>query len=320
MNALVTGGAGFIGSHWVDFLIGRGDTVTVLDDLSTGTLENLAQSRSSPRFRFVQGDIRSATTVDSVTEGQEAVFHFCDKSDIRFAAEHPRDYIDQNILGAVNLLESMRKWGVKKIMFPSSTTVLGDATLVPTPETYGPLLPMNLYGGAKAACEGLLSAYAYTYDLKATVFRFVDIVGGRIDHGVIYDFIRKLKRNPAELEILGDGSQLRSFLLIDDCVRGMWAALSAEQSEREPARVRHLGNREQIPITRVGELICEVMGLKQVAFKYTGGKKGWKGDAYSNFLVNDTLDKAGWQPELSSEEAVRETTRRLLAQMSARGQ
>jgi len=242
-------------------------------------------------------------------EGQELVFHLCDKSDIRFAASHPRDYIDQNILGAVNLLESMRKWGARRMVFPSSTTVIGDATRVPTPESYGPLQPMNLYGGAKAACEALLSAYAHTYDLQALSFRFVDIVGGRIDHGVIYDFIRKLKANPKELEILGDGSQRRSFLLIDDCLAGMWQAISQAKAVTQ---IVHLGNRQQISITRVAELIVEVMGLRQVAFRYTGGKKGWKGDAFSNFIVNDTLDALGWAPTHDSEEAVRETARRLL--------
>jgi UDP-glucose 4-epimerase len=313
----VTGGAGFIGSHVVDFFIGRSDTVTVLDDLSSGSLDNLEQSRASPRLNMVRGDIKDVALVDSLMPGQDIVFHFCDKSDIRFAADHPRDYIDQNIIGAVNVLESMRKWRVPRIVFPSSTTVLGDATTVPTPEHYGPLKPMNLYGGAKAACEGLLSAYAYTYDLRATVFRFVDVVGDRIDHGVIYDFMRKLTKNPEELEILGDGSQRRSFLLVDDCVSGIWTALSSGDAT---ASLVHLGNSDQIGITRVAELICEVMGLKDVRFKYTGGKRGWKGDSFSNFIANNHLDSLGWRPERASEEAVRETTRRLLAQFARRKQ
>jgi UDP-glucose 4-epimerase len=238
------------------------------------------------------------------------VFHFCDKSDIRFAAEHPRDYVDQNVMGAANVLESMRKWRVPKIVFPSSTTVLGDAATVPTPEHYGPLKPMNLYGGAKAACEGLITAYAYTFDMSATILRFVDVVGDRIDHGVSYDFIRKLRANPSELEILGDGSQVRSFVLVDDCIRGIWKAVSSCEGT---ASIVHLGNVDQINITQVAEIVCHVMGLEKVRFKYTGGKKGWKGDAYSNVIASNTLDALQWRPEHSSEDAVRETARRLLA-------
>jgi UDP-glucose 4-epimerase len=311
MKVLVTGGAGFIGSHLAEFLVGRGEEVTVLDDLSTGKLENLEKASASSRLTFVKGDIKDAGLVDSVIKGQELVFHFCDKSDIRFAADHPRDYIDQNVLGAVNVLESMRRWQVGRIVFPSSTTVLGDATMVPAPERYGPLGPMNLYGGAKAACEGLLSAYAHTFDMGATIFRFVDVIGERIDHGVIHDFIRKLTRDPTELEILGDGSQRRSFLLIDDCIRGMWRAIEASAAT---SAVIHLGNRDQITITRVAEVVCDVMGLSNVRFRYTGGKKGWKGDSFTNFIVNDTLEGLSWKPDRASEEAVREAARRLLSQ------
>jgi UDP-glucose 4-epimerase len=204
----------------------------------------------------------------------------------------------------------MRRHGVRKVAFPSSTTVLGDANVVPTPERYGPLFPMNLYGGAKLAMEALLSAYAYTYDFQVWTFRFVDIVGGRIDHGVIYDFIRKLKANPAELEILGDGSQTRSFMIVDDCVRAIWTAM---KELGDKVNLVHIGTPDRVDITRVGHLVVEVLGLKDVAFRYTGGKKGWKGDAFTNFLACEALDRLGWRPTLSSAEAVKEAARRLAA-------
>ncbi len=222
MKLLVTGGAGFIGSHLVEHLIREGHTVLVFDNLSTGKLSNLDSVKSSPLFSFVEADIKDTAAVDAAVKGQDFVFHLCDNSDIRYAASHPEDYIHQNILGGVHVLEAMKRHGVKKIAFPSSTTVLGDASAVLTPEHYGPLQPMNLYGGAKLAMEALLSAYAYTFDFQVWIFRFVDIVGGRIDHGVIFDFIRKLRANPREMEVLGDGSQTRSFMIIDDCVDAIW--------------------------------------------------------------------------------------------------
>jgi UDP-glucose 4-epimerase len=309
MKILVTGGAGFIGSHLVEFLVARGHRVTVLDDLSTGKREHLAACAGE--IRFVQGDIKDAAVVDEVVRDQELVFHLCDNSDIRFAAQHPRTYLDQNVLGCFHVLESMRKHGVRQIVFPSSTTVLGDATVVPTPESYGPLHPMNLYGGAKLACEALISSYAYSFDLRAFIFRFVDIVGGRIDHGVIFDFIRKLRANPAELEILGDGSQRRSFLLVDECVEAMWLAI--ERCDKTVNTI-HMGNRDQISITHVGELVRAEMGLDGARLRYTGGKKGWKGDAFTNFLANDTLGALGWAPRRDSAETVREAAARLIAE------
>lgn len=312
MKILVTGGAGFIGSQLVEFLLNKGDAVTVFDNLSTGKEENLEQARTFKDFIFVKGDIKDSALVDSTVKGHEMVFHLCDNSDIRFAASHPNDYFNQNIFGAFYLLESMRKWGVKKIIFPSSTTVLGDANQVPSPESYGPLQPMNLYGGAKMACEGILSAYAFTFDMHAWLFRFVDIVGGRMDHGVIHDFVKKLKKNPKELEILGDGSQRRSFLLIDDCIDGIWKAI--HQFEK-PVNLVHLGNTDQISITRVGELVCQAMELEHVTFKYTGGKKGWKGDSFTNFISNDSLKSAGWHSSFASEATVLEAAKRLWKQI-----
>jgi UDP-glucose 4-epimerase len=308
MKVLVTGGAGFIGSHLVEFLLGQGHQVRVFDNFSTGKREHLKKAEQNTQFSLMEGDICDSSAVDRAVASQDFVFHLCDNSDIRFAAEHTRDYINQNILGGFHVLEAMKKHGVKKIAFPSSTTVLGDATVVPSPESYGPLQPMNLYGGAKLAMEGLLSAYAHTFDMQTWIFRFVDIIGGRIDHGVIHDFIKKLRKNPAELEILGDGSQRRSFLLIDDCVRAIWQSI---ENFKQPVNLVHIGNGDQIDITTVGHLVAETLGLKDVAFRYTGGKKGWRGDSFTNFIQSNSLTPLGWKAELDSTGAVREAARRL---------
>jgi UDP-glucose 4-epimerase len=310
MKILVTGGAGFIGSHLVEFLISEGHTVLVFDNLSTGQLAHLGSVQASPRFAFVKADIKDAAAVDAAVKGQDLVFHLCDNSDIRYAASHTADYIDQNILGGFQVLEAMKRHGVKQIAFPSSTTVLGDATVVPTPEHYGPLFPMNIYGGAKLAMEALLSAYAYTFDFQVWIFRFVDIVGGRIDHGVIHDFIKKLRANPKELEILGDGSQTRSFMIIDDCVSAIWKSVTQLQDK---VNLVHIGNGDRTSITQVGHLVCAVLGLQDVGFRYTGGKKGWKGDAFTNYIASNSLDRLGWKARLGSEAAVTEAARRLSA-------
>jgi UDP-glucose 4-epimerase len=303
MNILVTGGAGFIGSHLVDFLVKEGHRVTVLDNFSSGKASNLDSIANRESLRIIRADIKDQQSTMDAVRGQELVFHFCDNSDIRFAATHTRTYLDQNVLGLFYVLEGMREHGVRNIAFPSSTTVLGDAKTVPTPEHYGPLQPMNIYGGAKMACEALLSAYSFSFDMKSWIFRFVDIVGARIDHGVIYDFVRKLTADPKQLEILGDGSQRRSFLLVGECVEAMWLAINRLNA---PVNLVHIGNEDQVSITEVGRLVQEAMCIHGAHFAYTGGNKGWKGDAFTNFIYMDTLRNLGWRPRMNSADSVRE--------------
>lgn len=195
---LIAGGAGFIGSHLTERLLSEGAAVTVFDNLATGREANLAAVMKHPNLKFIKGDIRNRAMVDEIVPGHDGVFHFCDDSDIRGAAEHPDSYVEQNIMGLFYMLEAMRKNKIKKILFPSSTTVLGEAKW-PCSESHGPLIPLSLYGGAKLAAEGLISAWAHTFDLTACVFRFVGIIGGRMDHGVVHDFVRKLEKKSARI-------------------------------------------------------------------------------------------------------------------------
>jgi len=306
---LVFGGAGFIGSHLVERLLKDGATVTVYDNLKTGRTSNLAKVSSHPRLRFIEADVRNKKKVDSVVPGHEIIFHFCDDSDIQFAAQHPDTYVEQNIMGLFYVLEAMRKNGIRTILFPSSTTVFGEIAKPPASERGGPMIPLNLYGGAKLAAEGLISGWAHTYDFQAIVFRFVGIIGGRMDHGVVHDFVRKLQRNPAQLEILGDGSQRRSFVLVDDCVDAMLFALG--KTEKKNYSLVHIGNRDQIPVLQVAKTILQAMKLKKTEFQFTGGKVGWKGDVASNFIASESLNEWGWKPPHSSREAVFEAASRL---------
>ncbi len=308
---LVFGGAGFIGSHLTERLIAQGASVTVFDNLQTGRLANLEKVSKHPKFRFVEAEVRDRKIVDATVPGHDIVFHFCDDSDIRGAAEHPDSYVQQNVMGLFYVLEAMRKNGIRTILFPSSTTVFGELANPPASESHGPMIPLNLYGGAKLAAEGLISAWAHTYEFRAVVFRFVGIIGGRMDHGVVHDFVRKLQKDPAQLEILGDGTQQRSFVLVDDCVEAMLFALGKADKNYN---LVHIGNVDQISINETAAAIIEVMKLKAVKRNYTGGKVGWKGDVTSNFIATETLNAWGWKPPHSSREAVSEAARRLAAE------
>jgi UDP-glucose 4-epimerase len=305
---LVFGGAGFIGSHLTERLIQEGASVTVYDNLKTGRTANLAQVWRHPGFRFVEADVRERNRVEETIPGHEIIFHFCDDSDIRSAAEHPDTYVEQNIMGLFYVLESMRKNRIRHILFPSSTTVFGELAHPPASELHGPMVPLTLYGGAKLAAEGLISAWTHTYDFHAVVFRFVGIIGGRMDHGVVHDFVRKLQRNPTQLEILGDGTQRRSFVLVDDCVEAMLLSLAKAEKNYN---VVHIGNADQISINEAGEVMIQAMKLKNVKLHHTGGKVGWKGDVTSNFIATETLTAWGWKPPHSSREAVFEAAGRL---------
>ena len=310
-KVLVLGGAGFIGSHLTERLIERGASVTVFDNLQTGRVANLARVWKHPGFRFIQAEVRDRRKVDAAVPGHEIIFHFCDDSDIRSAAAHPDTYVEQNIMGLFYVLEAMRRNGIRVILFPSSTTVFGELARPPASESHGPMIPLNLYGGAKLAAEGLISGWAHTYDFHATVFRFVGIIGGRMDHGVVHDFVRKLQKNAAQLEILGDGSQRRSFVLVDDCVDAMLFALAHAEKNYH---LVHIGNRDEISVNETAEVIFEVMRLQGVKRNYSGGNLGWKGDVTSNLISTESLTALGWKPRHSSREAVAEAARRLSSQ------
>jgi UDP-glucose 4-epimerase len=310
-KVLVFGGAGFIGSHLTERLIQEGASVTVYDNLKTGRTANLAKVRRHSGFRFIEADVSDRKKVEETVPGHEVIFHFCDDSDIRSAAEHPDTFVEQNILGLFYVLEAMRRNGIRVILFPSSTTVFGELAHPPASELHGPMAPLNLYGGAKLASEGLISAWAHTYDFRAIVFRFVGIIGGRMDHGVVHDFVRKLQRDPTRLEILGDGTQRRSFVLVDDCLEAMLFALA--RTTRNYNLV-HIGNVDQISVNETASVICQVMKLNGVKFHPTGGKVGWKGDVTSNFIATETLTAWGWKPRRSSREAVFEAASRLASE------
>jgi UDP-glucose 4-epimerase len=310
-NALVTGGAGFIGSHLVDLLVGQGWEVSVLDNLSSGRLEWIGPHLGKEGFRFLEGDINDPSILSEALAGCECVFHLAADPVIRggFAGEDRRySPMRNNILGTHVLLEAMGKAGAAGIAFASSSVVYGQASVVPTPEDYGPMKPISLYGASKLAAEALITAYSHGMGLNYWIFRFANIVGPRMGQGIIYDFVDKLKGDPNRLEILGDGKQMKCYLDAGDCVGAM---LFCTQRTRE--EIFNLGTPTPIDANRIAQVVEEEMGLAGVDHVYTGGEAGWKGDLPVTVLSTDRLAELGWKASMDSEEAVRMATRHLLS-------
>lgn len=308
---LVTGGAGFIGSHLVDALVSRGETVRVLDNLSSGRIEFL-KHHSDSNVEIVLGDLLDLDLVSSAMAGVDVVHHLAANPDIRLGIEVTDTDLKQGTLATYNVLEGMRKSGVSKISFSSSSAVYGEAGEMPTPESYGPTLPISLYGASKLASEALISAWAGTFGAVAWIHRFANIVGPRGTHGVIYDFIHKLQKNPSALEVLGDGRQEKSYMGVVDTVEAMLHVIGMDHGK---TALYNLGTDQTVSVSRIAEIVIEAAGLKDVAINYTGGDRGWAGDVPKTWLNVDKLYSSGFQPEMNSEEAVRWCAESLISEI-----
>jgi len=308
---LVTGGAGFIGSHLVDRLIEKGNKVTVFDNISSGKLQFIEHHLENPDFTLIKGDLLEQEVIEAACRDIDIVCHVAANPDVRLGATDTRAHLEQNILATYNLLEAMRKNSVKEIAFTSTSTVYGEASIMPTPEDYGPLIPISLYGASKLACEALITSYSHTFDMRAWIFRFANIVGPRSTHGITIDFIKKLEKNPNVLEVLGDGKQEKSYLHVSECVD---AIIFLIEKSREKVNIFNIGSEDTISATEIGKIVIEEMGLSDVKFVYTGGSRGWKGDVPKMRLGIEKMKALGWKPVYSSERSVRETARALLGE------
>jgi UDP-glucose 4-epimerase len=312
---LVTGGAGFIGSHLVDSLMGLGLEVIVFDNLSGGRLENLSRWLNHPRFRFIRGDLLDQSEALRILDGCGSVYHLAAHPEVRVGSAEPSAHFRDNIQATFNLLEAIRLSGWRgRLIFTSSSTVYGEAE-TPTPEDYPDPRPISVYGASKLACEALINAYARSYGFEAMIFRLANIIGPRSRHGVIVDFIRKLRENPEELEILGDGSQRKSYLHIGDCVEALLMGLG--EVATHGVEVYNVGSIDQIDVLRLAGVVAEELGLKEVRFRITGGVdggRGWIGDVKNMLLDTSRLRSKGWSPRYNSEQAVRITVREIMKQ------
>ncbi len=306
----VTGAAGFIGSHLVERLLSEGHTVTGYDNLSLGRREWISPLRKHPHFTFVKADLLDLEGLTDALHGHDVVFHLAANTDIPGGNRDPRVDFDHCIVGTFNMLEAMRACGVRDLLFASSSTVFGEPEVLPTPETVGPPLPISMYGAGKLAGEGLISAYCHLFGLRAWIFRFGNVVGARMTHGAIFDFIAKLQDNPAELEILGDGKQEKNYFLVEDCLDGMvFAFVTARE---RPCDVFNLGTETTTSTTEIARIVAEEMGLRDVRFRYTGGRRGWPGDVPVVKYDLTKIGRLGWHARYTSTEAVRIAARRLL--------
>lgn len=305
----VTGGAGFIGSHLVDKLLEEGNQVTVYDSLVSGKEANLRHNLGNKDFRLVKADLLNTATLIEEMAGSEVVWHLGANTDITTGNRVTDLDLNNCTVATRNVLEGMRHNRIDKMIFSSSACIYGDVPPIPLTETYGPLLPINLYGAGKLACEGLISSYCHLFGIRAWIFRFGNVVGARMGHGVIYDFIHKLRRNPNELEILGDGNQEKNFFLVEDCIEGMRWAFHRSSSQYD---VFNLGCRHSITVAHIGQIVIEEMGLKDVKIRYTGGARGWPGDAPYILFNTDKMKALGWEAKHTSREAVAIAANRLL--------
>ena len=309
MKAFVTGGAGFIGSHLVYELIEKGYSVTCYDNLSSGKKEFLKDLENNEKFRFIEGDLLDFDQVKKSIKDHDVIFHIAANPFVRLGEEQTILDLEQGPIATYNLLEAMRLNNIKKIVFSSSSVVYAETPPMALPETYGPTLPISLYGAGKLGAEGLISAFCGTFDFQAWIYRFANVVGIRGTHGVIVDFIDKLKKNPKQLEILGNGKQQKPYLHVSDIVEGI---LHGFEKSNEKINLFNLGPDSNTTVTRIAEMVVEEMGLSNVEFKYTGGDRGWKGDVPRFQLDANKIKKLGWNEKYSSDEAVRKSIREIL--------
>tara|TARA_B100000530_G_scaffold310639_1_gene237202 strand:+ start:762 stop:1703 length:942 start_codon:yes stop_codon:yes gene_type:complete len=309
---LVTGGAGFIGSHLVDALVSGGKTVRVFDNFSSGREEFLSHHEGSGKVEIFRGDLLDSDAIREAMDGISTVHHMAANPDIRLGTEVTDTDLKQGTVATYNVLEAMRQTGVSRISFSSSSAIYGEADQMPTPETYGPVMPISLYGASKLASESLITAWSGTFGAKAWVHRFANIVGPRGTHGVIFDFIHKLKRDPSRLEVLGNGRQEKSYMSAEDCVRAMCHIID---SGSENVSLYNLGTGDTCSVRRIAEIVVEESGLDGVAIEYTGGDRGWAGDVPKTSLDVKRLMDSGFTPEMHSEDAIRHTARALISEI-----
>jgi len=302
---LVTGGAGAIGSNLVRALVARGEEVRVVDNLSSGRRDRIP---ASPKVTLTVADLRHPVEFQEQLRGVSRVWHIAANPDIRKGTADPSVDLENGTLATFHLLEAARRHDVPRILFSSSSAIYGQATVFPTPEEYGPLCPESQYAAGKLASEGLLSAYAHSYGMQVHIFRFANIIGPGMDHGILPDFLAKLGQTPLRLEVLGDGRQAKSYLRTEDCVEGM---LLAGDLAHEQVNLFNLGAADQISVREIAEKVVAATGGR-ARIEYTGGDRGWTGDVPLQLLSIAKIGRLGWSPHHTSAAAIDRTIAELL--------
>ena len=304
-RVLITGGAGFIGSNLADRLLADGKEVVVYDNFTTGHRKFVEGVEAHPKGEVFEDDVLDGERLGEALAGVDTVFHLAANADVRHGLEQPLRDLEQNTVATSALLEVMREAGVTRLGFASSGSVYGEPDVVPTPEDAPFPIQTSLYGASKAAGEGMLQAYCHGYGFTGVVFRFVSILGARYTHGHVIDFYRALKRDPTQLQVLGDGRQEKSYLYVGDCVSAMLTAMAAHTQPGETG-VYNIGTDETVVVDESMALIAAHLGVAP-AVTHTGGRRGWPGDTPLILLDCAKLRGLGWAPTLSIEEAIGRT-------------
>ena len=303
MKVLVTGGAGFIGSHVCDRLLGLGAEAHALDNLRLGRIANIEHVLATPGFRFVTADLLEKNAVRGLfdTERYDVVFHLAANSDIQRSTEETDLDLRLNLMTTQNVLDCARLAGTREIVFASSSTVYGLREK-PMAEDSGPLLPVSLYGAGKLAAEAFLGAFAALFDMKVWIFRLPNVVGSRMTHGALHDFIRRLRHDPSRLVVLGDGSQRKPYVLVEEVIDAM---LLAWERLRERVNCFNIGVESATSVRDIAQIVIEELGLGNIPVEYTGGASGWAGDVPRFEYDLTRIHRLGWRARHSSDEAVR---------------
>jgi UDP-glucose 4-epimerase len=304
---LVTGGAGFIGSALIERLLQNGGKVVCADDYSLGSRKNIERFFDNDNFQFFQKDISAQDNLENIIEtlrrnggAVDYIFHMAANSDIRASGEDPAADFRKTFLTTYNILECMRKNKITKMFFPSSGAVYGEKPGAALSED-SPLAPISYYGGSKMASEAFISAYSAMNDFDVAIFRFPNVIGPRLTHGVVYDFINKLKQNPSELEILGDGSQNKSYIYVEDLID---VILQTALGGGKGVNIHNISAEGSTTVNEIAGIVCAGLGLKNARYKYTGGDRGWKGDIPSFIYDAAKIHNTGWKAKYSSTQAV----------------
>lgn len=300
MKFIITGGAGFIGSNLAKWLVKDKHEVTIFDLIPQNKAKRLQTIVSKIDYETI--DISNLEILQQKLNNFDVVAHFAASADIALGRTNTEIDLRQGTINTYNVLEAMRINNIKKIIFPSSSAVYGNFIKIPTTEDTGMLFPTSLYGASKLAAEGLISAFCNLFDMRSWIFRFGNVVGIDMARGVIKELVCKLKQNPRQLEILGDGLQKKDFIYIDDCLDGMLFAL---ENSNDVVNVFNLSSGTTTSVNKIVEMILEEMNLKNVKLTYTGGKSGWKGDAPIVHYDISKIKSIGWKPKYLSDDSVR---------------
>ncbi|MCC8152342.1 MAG: SDR family NAD(P)-dependent oxidoreductase [Lachnospiraceae bacterium] len=305
-HVLITGGAGFIGSHLAELLLKQGKNVVCVDNFELGKRENVEHLLPNRNFSLIESDVSEIDSLDTIVKDHhiERIYHLAANSDIQKSAKYPGIDFKNTFSTTYAVLEVMRRNGIKKLFFASTSAVYGEKMGTNVQEVTGGLAPISYYGGAKLASEAFISSYAYMNNLDVLIFRFPNVIGPHLTHGVIFDFIRKLKENPHELEILGDGTQKKPYLYVLDLVEAI-----AEYAEKEETGVQiyNIGLDTATTVREIADMVCMHLGLRNVKYKFTGGSIGWKGDVNSFQYDLSKIYATGWHAKHNSNESVQAT-------------